>query len=144
MLYTSRKNGKSLFLPFTSKFKNFGGGSIYLTANSHRVKDMYQFWWGNSYSKDDNSGICIFQLNTWLWNEDEIGGDPTYVGHHARAVWGGKDNIKVNPYTGKISKGSNKKANNDSKDSGVSTKDKINSAAKSIKKIGAGLKSIFK
>ena len=75
-LFTSRKNGKSVFLPFTDNFKGLGGGSTYMTANSGRIHGMFLYWWGCSYSKDDNSGI--FENNTYMHNEDELGGVPAY------------------------------------------------------------------
>lgn len=146
-LYTSLKNGKSIFLPFTDLFKGrkFGGGSLYMTANSKRIKSMYLYWWGSEYSKDDISGICLFENNTYMWNEGEVGGEPTNLGFYARAVWGGKDSISLKPITSKKSETSSRKDSDDSSnDSRASTKDKMESASKTIKKIGKGLKSIFK
>lgn len=145
-LYTSRKNGKSIFLPFIGKFEGhkIGGASIYMTANSNRVRDMYLYWWGSSYSFDENTGICLFQNNTYQWNEDEIGGAPTCEGYYVRAVWGGKNKISSKSGSGKKSKVSEKKSDDDSKGSGESKKDKKDAATKTLKKIGKGLGKFIK
>lgn len=146
-LFTSRKNGKSVFLPFTDNFKGLGGGSTYMTANSGRIHGMFLYWWGCSYSKDDNSGICIFENNTYMHNEDELGGVPTYLGLHIRAVWGGKDSISSKSDSGKKSKMSDKKSSDDSKDSkdsGQSKDSKKESATKTLKKIGKGIGKLLK
>ena len=146
VLYTSLINGKSIFLPFTEKFKEskFGGSSTYMTAHSGRIYDMYLYWWGCSYSKDNNTGICLFENNTYLFNEDELGGLNTYTGVYVRAVWGGKDDISVKTSSSKKTKSSKKDSSDESKDSGDSKKEKRGAAAKTLMKIGKGLKNILK
>lgn len=82
-----------------------------------------------------------------MHNEDELGGVPTYLGLHIRAVWGGKDNISSKSDSGKKSKMSDKKSSDDSKDSkdsGQSKDSKKESATKTLKKIGKGIGKLLK
>ena len=62
-----------------------------MTANSGRVKHMYVRWWGSSCTLNEMNNTWAFQNNTFMWNEDALGGTPTHMGLHIRAVWGGEE-----------------------------------------------------
>ena len=145
-LYTSLKNGKSIYIPYIP-FVNgdkFGGGALYMTANSRRVKGIFIYIWGSSYSKNADTGICTFQNNTYMCNEPDLGGNPSYLGNYIRAVWGGKDNISSkSSVSGKKSKSSDDSKDSKSSDENKENKRKIDKS-KVIKTIGKGLKGILK
>lgn len=94
-LWTSLKNGKSIFTPYAGlqseeeKDFNIGIAGYYQTANSRRHMHMYCYIWGSLYAKDDISKICLLQTSTGAGSEDELG-NPTGRGYSVRAVWGGK------------------------------------------------------
>lgn len=51
---------------------------------------MYLHIWGSAYSPDATTGVCTFENNTYMWNEDPLGGHSTNVPAYVRAVWGWK------------------------------------------------------
>ena len=145
-LYTSLKNGKSIFVPYAGYFsreKNGGRGVLahYMTANSSRARRIFNITWGSSYSQIPPTKEWLLEQNTYECNEDADGGDVPCDGYPIRAVWGGKefrgDKTKVNgmpALTGmKSSSPKNKstkksdKEDNDSKDNGEkkSSKEKM-------------------
>lgn len=133
-LYTSLKNGKSIFIPYTSSHtikgeKYSGGLAMYMTANSGRVKHMYVRWWGSSCTLNEMNNTWAFQNNTFMWNEDALGGTPTHMGLHIRAVWGGEEltprkaREEFNSKAGKKSKAAAKKSSDDNGDTGEDKKE---------------------
>lgn len=82
-----------------------------------------------------------------MWNEDALGGTPTHMGLHIRAVWGGEEltpskaREEFNSKAGKKSKAAAKKSSDDNGDTG---EDKKESAKKIVKQIGKGLKGFLK
>lgn len=108
-LYTSLRNGKAIFISFTSLYpvkgeKYSGGLAKYMTANSGRIHNMYVYWWGSQCILDENTRNWNFANNTYMCNEDPLGGMPTHEGLHIRAVWGGKDTAAGKSKAGKKSK----------------------------------------
>lgn len=103
-LYTSLKNGKSIFLPYAGAFSTAiindrGTLAEYMTANAVKSDATFVITWGSSNTTDKNSGISIFQHN-----EDEDQSTPVTIGIPVRAVWGGKE-IKESKSSGKGLKG---------------------------------------
>lgn len=93
-LWTSLRNGKSIFTPYAGqsedgKNESLGYAGRYMTTNSRRITHMFCHIWGSSYYKDLNTGICLFQMSTYECNEDEVG-NTTSRGYSVRPVWGGK------------------------------------------------------
>lgn len=109
-----------------------------MTANAGRSRDMYLHIWGSAYSPDATTGVCTFENNTYMWNEDPLGGHSTNVPAYVRAVWGGKDMAGSKSNAGNKSKATAKKSSDDNGDTG---EDKKESAKKIVKKIGKGLKT---
>ena len=146
-LYTSLKNGKSIFIPYAgyynvNKNDNKGWAAFYMTANSTRIRNMYNIVWGSTYTRNDQTKEWFFEQHTYECNEDPDGGNVPHDGYPIRAVWGGKefrgDKTKVNgmpALTGmKSSSPKNKSTkkssdDNDSKNKGEkkSSKDKMKS-----------------
>lgn len=103
-LYTSLKNGKSIFLPYagafsTAQINGRGTDAQYMTANGEKSDATFVITWGSSNTFDKNSGINLFQHNT-----DEDHTAPATIGLPVRAVWGGKE-IKESKKSGKGLKG---------------------------------------
>lgn len=94
-LYTSTKNGKSIFIPYAgqqegSTVNNRGEAAVYLTANLVRLTNMFLFTWGSSNYETKNAP-SIFSQYTYMHEDEDPGGYPSYVGHSVRAVWGGNE-----------------------------------------------------
>lgn len=94
-LWTSLKNGKSIFTPYSGssqdgKVSGRGLSGYYQTSNGRRVTHIYTFNWGTMYSKDDIAGISMLEISTYEYNEDPVG-DNVVPGLPVRAVWGGKE-----------------------------------------------------
>lgn len=94
-LWTSLRNGKSIFTPYSgtmvgAKLEGRGVGGYYQTANGTRVRSIYTFNWGTSYTRNDDIGVSMLQISTYQYNEDPVG-DNVVPGLPVRAVWGGKE-----------------------------------------------------
>lgn len=94
-LWTSLRNGKSIFTPYAGVMggENLDGGGIggfYQTANGRRIRNIFTFNWGTSYTKDENLGVYMLAISTYQYNEDPVG-DNVIPGLPVRAVWGGKE-----------------------------------------------------
>lgn len=94
-LYTSKKNGKSIFIPYAGSCAETtvscrGNGAAYMTSNSRRIVKGSCETWGSSYYKDSQTGINLFNQITYMYNEDPVG-SPARNGYSVRGVWGGKD-----------------------------------------------------
>lgn len=93
-LYTSLKNGKSIFLPYAGHINgtvnaNKGIFGDYMTANSTRITHMFNITWGSSYSCNTQTKEWLFMQYTYECNEDPDGADIPSDGYPIRAVWGG-------------------------------------------------------
>lgn len=99
---------------------------------------MYLYIWGSAYSPDATTGVCTFENNIYMWNEDPLGGHSTNVPAYVRAVWGGKDMAGSKSNAGNKSKATAKKSSDDDRNPGEGEKE---SAKKIVKKIGKGLKT---
>lgn len=94
-LWTSLRNGKSIFTPYSGsmvgdKLEGRGIGGYYQTANGTRVRSIYTFNWGTSYTKNDAINVYMLQISTYQYNEDPVG-DNVVPGLPVRAVWGGQE-----------------------------------------------------
>lgn len=125
-LYTSLKNGKSIFVPYAGHkiggvVHDRGTVAVYLTANSHRSTEMYAYVWGSAYHTGKKGEAAIFSMYGHGADEDNTG-YPTYQGYSVRAVFGGKE-VSDDKVSGKGSKKGSKKGDS-SEDKGVMGKAK--------------------
>ncbi len=140
-LWTSLRNGKSIFTPYSgamngTKIEGRGIAGFYHTANGKRIRYIVTLNWGSSYTKDDITGIYLLQISTYQYNEDPVG-DNVIPGRPVRAVWGGEE------FSGDRSKGG--KARTTTK-SAKNTDDapKSDSNVKEVLKTGATILNLFR
>lgn len=136
-LWTSLINGKSVFTPYSgtmvgAKLEGRGIGGYYQTANGTRVRYIYTFNWGTSYTRNDDIGVSILQISTYQYNEDPVG-DNVVPGLPVRAVWGGKEFSGDKPKTGSKSRTPKRPKTSDG------TKETDSSKAKEILDVGKGI-----
>ena len=136
-LWTSLINGKSIFTPYSgtmvgAKLEGRGIGGYYQTANGTRVRYIYTFNWGTSYTRNDDIGVSILQISTYQYNEDPVG-DNVVPGLPVRAVWSGKEFSGDKPKTGSKSRTPKRPKTSDG------TKETDSSKAKEILDVGKGI-----
>ena len=94
-LFTSKINGKSIFIPYAglkegTTVNSRGHVGEYLTANSVRSLDIFLFLWGSDYTEDQADCGSRFDVVGYGMHNEDPGGNPCYLGHSVRAVWGGQ------------------------------------------------------
>ena len=147
-LWTSLRNGKSIFTPYSGsmvgdKLEGRGIAGYYQTANGTRVRNIFTFNWGTSYTRNDDIGVSMLQISTYQYNEDPVG-DNVVPGLPVRAVWGGKEFSGDKPKIGSKLRAPKRPKNSHNTNSTNTTNDSTNIKVKEILDVGRGLLNLLR